>query len=69
MGAVAAGLIVATACKLLAALKKNPLGRPLCFALMLLTLVAVAWLRWPLVVVIVGLGSLAVTLAWVRLKP
>jgi chromate transporter len=69
MGAVAAGLIIATALKLLAALKASPLGRPLCLALMLLTLVVVAGLRWPLVVVVCGLGSLAITLAWLKLAP
>ena len=66
---MAAGLIIATACKLLAALKSNPMGRPLCVALMLLTLIAVAWLHWPLVVVIVGLGSVAIALAWRKLRP
>ena len=69
MGAVAAGLIIAAACKLLAALKTNPMGRPLCLVFMLLTLAAVAWLRWPLVAVITGLGPLAVALAWTKLKP
>jgi chromate transporter len=69
MGLVAAGLIIAIAAKLLAALKANPMGRPLCMAFMLLTPVAVAWLRWPLVVVVIGLGSPAIGLAWARLKP
>ncbi len=68
MGAVAAGLIFATAFKLMLALKKNPLGPALCGAFVLLTLLAVAWLRWPLAGVIVGLGSLAVALAWRRLS-
>ena len=69
MGAVAAGLIIGTACKLMAALKTNPMRPAPCSALMLLTLAMVAWLRWPLVGVIVGLGSLAIALAWRRLKP
>ena len=69
MGAVAAGLILATAFKLMIALRKNPLGPALCGAFALLTLLAVAWLRWPLAGVIVGLGSLAVALAWRRLAP
>ncbi len=69
MGAVAAGLILATACKLMMALKRNPLGPAVCAAFVLATLLAVAWWRWPLVGVIVGLGSLAVALAWRRLKP
>ena len=69
MGAVAAGLIFATAFKLMLALKKNPLGPTLCGVFVLLTLLAVAWLRWPLAGVILGLGSLAVALAWRRLTP
>lgn len=69
MGAVAAGLIIATACKLMVALKTNPLGPGLCGAFVLVTLFAVVWLRWPLAAVIVGLGSLAIGLAWKRLKP
>ena len=69
MGVVAAGLIIATACKLLAALKGNPMGRTLCLVFVMATLLAVALWRLPLVGVIVGLGSVAVALAWRRLKP
>jgi chromate transporter len=69
MGAVAAGLIVATACKLLPALKTNPMGMALCLVLLSATLMAVAWRRWPLVWVIGGLGSLAIGMAWRKLKP
>ncbi len=68
MGAVAAGLVIATAGKLLAALKTNPMGPLGCALLLLATLGAVAWLRWPLVGVIAGLGSVAIALAWHRLK-
>lgn len=59
MGAVAAGLIIATGMKLLSALVKNPMGLWGCMALAGLTFVAVALLRWPLVWVLFGLGSLA----------
>ncbi len=69
MGAVAAGLIIATAVKLLAALKANPMGPGLCSALVLATLLAVAWLRWPLVWVIGSLGPLAIAIAWRKLTP
>ena len=31
-----------------------------------LTFVAIAWLRWPLIWVIAGLGSVSVAMAWVR---
>ena len=59
MGAVAAGLIIATGMKLLSALVKNPLGLWMCTALAALTFVAVALLRWPLVWVLLGLGGVA----------
>ena len=66
MGAVAAGLILSTGFKLLASLKTNVLGWPVCLALAALTLAAVAGLRWPLVWVLSGLGSVAVAAAWWR---
>jgi chromate transporter len=69
MGAVAAGLVVATALKLMMALRKNPLGPAACAVFVLATLLGVAWWRVPLAGVIVGLGTLAVALAWWRLKP
>jgi chromate transporter len=59
MGAVAAGLIAATGFKLVGALKSNPMGRPVCWALAALSFIAIAWLRLPLVSVLLGLGSLA----------
>lgn len=57
MGAVAAGLIAATGLKLVAALDKNAMGRPLCLALAVLTFVAVGLLRWPLLWVLLGIGG------------
>jgi chromate transporter len=67
MGAVAAGLVIATALKLAPTLKKNPIGRWPCVAFVALTLLAVGALRWPLVWVVLGLGSASVALAWWRL--
>jgi chromate transporter len=67
MGAVAAGLILGTAYKLASTLKKNALGWPLCALFALATLVAIGFLRWPLVWVLLGLGPVAVAIAWVRL--
>ncbi len=69
MGSVAAGLVIATALKLVGTLKANRLGRPLCAAIAALTFAAIALGRAPLVWVIAGLGTLAVLLAWLRLKP
>ena len=69
MGAVAAGLIVATGLKLAAVLKTSPLGVPVCSALALACFVGVALLRWPLVYVLLGLGLAACVLAYRKLKP
>ncbi|MEP7294762.1 MAG: chromate transporter [Burkholderiales bacterium] len=68
MGAVAAGLILATGLKLLTTLKRNPMGLPICCAFATATLLATAWLRLPLVWVILGLGTLAIAVAWTRLR-
>jgi chromate transporter len=57
MGAVAAGLITATGIKLIAALDNNPMGRGACVLLAVLTFVAIAWLRWPLLWVLLGIGG------------
>ena len=67
MGAVAAGLVVTTALKLFSALKSNALGLPMGLAVAGLAFVAIAWLRWPLIGVLVVLGSTAVALAWKNL--
>ncbi len=68
MGAVAAGLIVGTALKLMSALRANPMGIPACTVLLLSAFVSVAILRWPLVRVLLGLGTVANLLAWQRLR-
>ena len=67
MGAVAAGLIAATGIKLIAALKTNVMGSPVCTVLAVLTFVAVAWLRIPLVWVLLGVGGLACVWAYRQL--
>lgn len=69
MGAVAAGLIIATGLKLMPTLKKNPMGVPACVAFGALTLLGVGALRWPLAAVVLGLGLPAMALAWWRLRP
>ena len=68
MGAVAAGLVLSTGVKLLGTLERNVLGVPVCLGFGALTLIATAWLRLPLVGVIVALGSLAIAVAWHRSK-
>lgn len=68
MGAVAAGLIVATGLKLLPALQKNALGMPRALLLAGLSFTAVALLRWPLAYVLLGLGAAAWLWAYRRLE-
>ena len=69
MGAVAAGLIISTGLKLLTTLKRNAMGLPICLGFGGATILATAWLRLPLVWVILGLGSLAIAAAWAKLRP
>ncbi len=68
MGAVAAGLVISTALKLLGTLRRNAMGLPISLAFAAFTFAATAWWRLPLVWLIVGLGSLAMAVAWVRLR-
>jgi len=67
MGAVAAGLVISTALKLATTLRKSALGIPASAAIAALTFVAIAVMRWPLVWVLMGLGPVAIALAWWRL--
>jgi chromate transporter len=68
MGAVSAGLIVATALKLMVALRSNPMGRPVCVGLGLGMFGAVALLRWQLAWMLLGAGFVACLYAWHRLR-
>ena len=67
MGAVAAGLVVATGLKLVAALQNNVMGRTVCWLLALATFAGIALLRLPLVWVLLGLGGIATLWARQRL--
>ena len=68
MGAVAAGLIMATGLKLSVALRGNAMGWPVCTMLALATFGSIAWLRIPLVWVLLGLGGTGSVWAWWRLR-
>lgn len=68
MGAVAAGLIIASGLKLSAALKSSPLGTPVCAALGASAFVGVAMLHWPLAYALLGLGGVGCLLAYRRIK-
>lgn len=69
MGAVAAGLIISTALKLFPTVRRNPIGVAPALGIAGLTFLMTAWLRWPLVWVVAGLGTTAIAIAWHRLAP
>ena len=60
MGAVSAGMILATGLKLMGGLAKQPLGRRVGLVYAGMTALAVGALRWPMAAVVLGLGSVAV---------
>lgn len=64
MGAVSAGLIMATGIKMLPALKSNPMGLMACIVLACMTFFAVAIWRLPLSWVLLTLGPIASLWAW-----
>lgn len=65
MGAVAAGLVIATGFKLAGALGRNPLGHRTGLAYALATALMVGGLRWPIAWVLLGLGALSMLhVAW-----
>jgi chromate transporter len=68
MGAVASGLILATGLKLTPTLKRNPMGVWPCAAICAFSALALGWLRWPLVWVVLGLGAAGFAWAWHRLS-
>lgn len=59
IAAVAGGQIIGTVLKLAAPLKQHPLGGPTAIGLALLAFVMITWLKWPLVWVLLGLGTVA----------
>ena len=69
MGAVSAGLITATALKLMPALRRNPMGLPVALGLAAAALGAVLWLHLPLLAIVLSLGGLGMYLAWRGLAP
>lgn len=68
MGTVSAGLILATGIKLLPAVKKSPLGRPLALGLAVAAFGLIGLLRWPLIGVLALLGGGGMLVAWWRLR-
>ncbi len=68
MGAVAAGLILAMALKVLPTLRRNPLPRALCGLAVVATWAIVGLLRVPMAWGVLGIGGLMMALAWRRLS-
>jgi chromate transporter len=68
MGAVVAGLVLATGLKLVPALRNNPLGFGLGLAGSALTFVGVALLRWPLAWALLTLGGVSCLWAWRQIR-
>ncbi|ROR21565.1 chromate transporter [Comamonas sp. BIGb0124] len=68
MGAVAAGLIMATGVKLIGSLRLNPMGMTVSVLFMLVTFGCVALLHWSLVWTLLGVGSPAYAWAWLRIR-
>lgn len=65
--AVAAGLVMATGLRLIAALRKHPLGMPLCLAFSTTCFVTIALWKLPLIAVLLSLGAVCCALTWRRL--
>ncbi|HET7772250.1 MAG TPA: chromate transporter, partial [Burkholderiaceae bacterium] len=68
MAAVSAGLIVGSALRLMPALRRNPMGLPMCIALAVATFAGIALLRWPLIWVLAVLGAVGWGHAWRRIR-
>jgi chromate transporter len=69
MGGVAAGLILATGIRLIAALKRNILSAFVCLLLGASCFIAVALLHLPLAYPLLGLGAIGCVLAYRKLAP
>jgi chromate transporter len=68
MGAVAAGLVLATGLRLFGGLRRHPLGTAWCAAYAAAVAIAVGALRWPMVYVVLGLGAVAMAHVAVQLR-
>jgi chromate transporter len=68
MGAVSAGLIIATALKLIPTFQRNPVGRNAALVLSGLTIIAIVRFQMPLPMLVLGLGGLGMAMAWRGLR-
>jgi chromate transporter len=69
MGAVAGGLIAATGIKLIAPLRRHPLGFGVCLVFVALVFAAIALARIPLGWVLVVMGGTACAWMWKKIEP
>jgi chromate transporter len=69
IGMITAGLTGGTAMRLATGLRDNALRWPACAAIAALSFVAIALLRWPLMLVLLAVGTASCALAWRRLTP
>ena len=67
MGAAASGLVMASGLRLAGALRSNVMGLPVCAVLAVVTFVAIALLRLPLIWVLWVVGGVAYVWAWWQL--
>lgn len=68
VGAVAAGLVLATGWKLFGGLHRHPMGRAWCLTYAALVVLLIAVLRCPMVYVVLGLGAVGVLQVVLRLR-
>jgi chromate transporter len=68
MGAVAAGLIAGTSFKLLAQLRRHPLGMALVTVMAAAAFAGLVLLHLPLMAIVFGVGGVACGLTWWRLR-
>lgn len=69
MGAVAAGMIIATGLKMAKVMKASPLGAAGYLTVFALSFIAVALLRWHLAAVLLGLGAISCVATYRKLRP
>jgi chromate transporter len=67
MNAVAAGLVIAAALKLMPSLRGSALRISECVLFGAAMFAAVQWLQWPLIWALAGVGTLSCATAWRRL--
>lgn len=68
IAAVAAGQIIGTVLKLAAPLREHPVGWPACVGIVAAAFLMMAWMKWSLLWVLLGLGPLVCLWTWTVLQ-